>query len=107
MVGEETIMLIERLGIGAVAFYLVYVLLKQMTARNAIQADQILDLARTTISENTEALHNMSEILVNNIKQKESLVTAIHEQTTQLIAKLEGCKQSRDKQFREVLRKQP
>ncbi len=105
MVGDDTLMLIERLGVGVIAFYLVYILLKQMIARNAIQADQILELTRTTIQKNTESLDKMSDVLLNNIKQKETLVTAIHTQTDAIVAKLEGCKQSRDRQLREIYKK--
>lgn len=84
-----------------------------MIQRNYNQADALLEMARTTISQNTKAfdqtaerLDQLGDIIANNIKQKESLVTAIHEQTNQIIAKLEGCKQSRDKQLDKILRKQ-
>ena len=91
MVTEE-LMMIERIGIGAAAFFLVYLLLKKMIHRSFEQADMILNLAKDTIQRNTEALEHMQDSLIAHMKQKDLLIKI-----------MEDCKKTRDKQMQELL----
>lgn len=93
MLAEE-LGFIERIGIGAFAFILVYLLLKAMIARNFLQADMILDMAKNTIKENTEALEKMQEALIQHLKQKEIM-----------IENMTHCKKERDVQIKELLKR--
>ena len=108
---------IQDVGIGAVAFLLIYFLLRNYINRSAIQADMmmkrsyeqadaILDLARTTIQRNTEALEHMQDSLLRHMKQKDVLVEAIQDQTETFVAQMKDCKNGRDKKLAEILKKQ-
>lgn len=83
MVAEELLM-VERLGIGGAAFILVYLLLKKMQ-------DRVFSLAENTIKENTVALREMHEALMQHMKQKEPIVGEIKE-----------CKRERDEFLRRL-----
>ena len=87
MVSEELLM-IERLGIGGTAFYLVYILLKDMIKKSFAQADVILELAKSTINENTKALQKMQESLSQHIIQKDVF-----------IEEMKDCRKLRDEKF--------
>lgn len=83
MVSEELLM-VERLGIGGVAFYLVYLLLKKMQ-------DRVFSLAENTIKENTAALREMHDALMQHMKSKEPIVQEIKE-----------CRRDRDETLRRI-----
>lgn len=83
MVAEELLM-VERLGIGGAAFILVYLLLKKMQ-------DRVFSLAENTIKENTIALREMHEALIQHMKQKEPIIEEIKE-----------CKRDRDEFLRRL-----
>ena len=106
MVLSEELGFIERVGIGAFAFVLVYALLKIMIARNFVLADRVMALAEDTIKENSAALLLMKEALLDHIQQKDTIVEAIHNQTTTITSKMQDCKANRDKQLREIFKKQ-
>lgn len=69
MVAEELLM-VERLGIGGAAFILVYLLLRKMQ-------DRVFSLAENTIKENTAALKEMHEALMQHMKAKEPFIEEI------------------------------
>lgn len=69
MVAEELLM-VERLGIGGAAFILVYLLLRKMQ-------DRVFSLAESTIKENTTALRDMHEALMQHMKSKEPFIQEI------------------------------
>ena len=77
-----------------------------MIQRSFIQADKTLELVEGTIKQNSEALRVMHETILKNIQSKNTLVRAIEDQTEMFKNNLSECKQSRDKQFREIIRKQ-
>ncbi len=83
MVSEELLM-VERLGIGGAAFILVYLLLRKMQ-------DRFFSFAETTIKENTAALRDMHEALMQHMKQKEPIILEIKE-----------CKRDRDEILRRI-----
>ena len=83
MVSEELLM-VERLGIGGAAFYLVYLLLRKMQ-------DRVFTLAENTIKENTAALFKMHEALAEHIKAKEPIIEEIKE-----------CRRDRDETLRRI-----
>ncbi len=77
ILSQELMGWIERIGVGGGAFYLVYVLLKRNQERTFQQADAILDLAKTTISDNTAALEQMHESLIRYMKIKDDLLCTV------------------------------
>lgn len=83
--GSEELMLIERLGIGGSAFFLVYLLLKKMQDKAFEQSDKILKLAENVIQENTKTLQQMRDAMEAHIKQKEPFIEEVKE-----------CRRSRD-----------
>lgn len=98
MVSEE-LMMLERVGIGGTAFYLVYILLKHTQNRAFQQADAVLELARTTIqlntesfAKNTEALNKMQECLIQHMQQKDKIFDILKE-----------CRKERNDKLKEIL----
>lgn len=83
MVSEELLM-VERLGIGGVAFYLVYLLLRKMQ-------DRVFILSESTIKENTAALRQMYEALMQHMRAKEPIVLEMKE-----------CRRDRDETLRRI-----
>jgi hypothetical protein len=65
-----------------------------MISRNFQQADTIIELARTTILDNTKALENIHQALMEHIRQKEVIVD-----------KMKECRKDRDTKFTELLKK--
>lgn len=90
MVSEE-LLFIERLGVGGAAFFLVYLLLKNMTKKVFDQSDRTLNLAENVILENTKTLQQMRDALESHIKQKEPIIEQIKE-----------CRQERNGFFRSL-----
>jgi len=103
MVLAEELSLIKEVGIGAVVIYFGYLLFQSVLHRLFAQADKILELAEGTIKENTKALQQMQEILLKNIHSKDSLVTAIENQTETFVEKLHECKKGRDAQLQKII----
>jgi len=91
---SEDFALIERIGIGAFAFVLVYILLRTMITRNFILSDRVMQLAEDTIKENTKALQYMHEALIQHIRQKEDIVK-----------QMDICRKERDEQYRDMKRR--
>lgn len=83
MVSDELLM-VERIGVGATAFYLIYILLRKTQERAFAQADKVLLMAETTIKDNTTALNKMVEGLTQHMNQKDCLLEELRE--TQRIA---------------------
>ncbi len=90
MVSEE-LLFVERLGIGGAAFFLVYLLLKNVQKKVFKQSDRTLDLAENVIKENTKTLQQMRDALEIHIRQKEPFIDEIKE-----------CRRSRDEFFRTI-----
>jgi len=88
---SEELLMVERIGIGATAFILVYFLLKRTMDRAFAQADKILDMAETTIKENTIALGKMNDCLINHTKQKDLF-----------IEEMKDCRKDRNEQIKEL-----
>lgn len=78
MVSEE-LLFIERLGVGGAAFFLVYLLLKNMQKKVFEQSDRTLDLAENVIIENTKTLQQMRDELEAHRKSKEPFIEQIKE----------------------------
>ena len=90
MVSEE-LLLIERLGIGGAAFYLVYVLLKNVQKKTFELSERMLNLAETVIKENTSTLQQIRDTMESHIKQKEPIIQEFKE-----------CKRDRDEFLRRL-----
>jgi hypothetical protein len=90
MVSEE-ILLIERLGVGGAAFFLVYLLLKNVQQKLFDQSERMLNLAENVIQENTKTLQKMSDVFESHTKQKEAMVEEI-----------KVCKRERDEFLRRL-----
>lgn len=90
MVSEE-LLLIERLGIGGAAFFLVYMLLKSMQHKAFELSEKMLDLAENVIKENTITLQQMRDAFEAHMKQKEPIIEEIKE-----------CRRERDDFLRRV-----
>ncbi len=84
MVVSEELMMIERIGIGATAFILTYLLLRKTQERAFAQADRVMQMAETTIKDNTIALNKMVEGLTRHMNQKDCFMEELRE--TQRIA---------------------
>lgn len=78
MVSEE-LMLIERLGVGGAAFFLVYLLLKNMQQKVFQQADKMLSLTETVIVENTKTLQQIRDTMEVHTRQKEPIIQEFKE----------------------------
>jgi len=95
MVSEE-ILMIERIGMGAAAFILTYILLRKTQDKAFEQSDKILHMAETVIRENTTALQEMFSTLEEHIAQKDAFIQEMKECRHQ---REEGMKELRDLQF--------
>ena len=90
MISEE-LLLIERLGIGGAAFFLVYFLLKNVQKKTFELSERMLDLAETVIKENTSTLQQTRDTMEAHIKQKEPIFQELKE-----------CKRERDEFLRRL-----
>lgn len=75
----DILMLIERLGVGATAFILMYILFRKTQEKTFNQADRILAFAETTIKENTIALEKMFMCLQEHMSQKDRFIEEMRE----------------------------
>jgi len=90
MVSEE-LLLIERLGVGGAAFFLVYLLLKNVQQKVFEQSEKMLKLTETVINENTKTLQQIRDTMEAHIKQKEPI-----------IQEFKDCKRERDEFLRRL-----
>ncbi|MDD3813319.1 MAG: hypothetical protein PHZ02_01625 [Desulfocapsaceae bacterium] len=90
MVSEE-LALIERLGIGGSAFFLVYLLLKRMQEKMFEISDKMINLTENVIKENTKTLQQMRDAMETHVKQKDPLIQEFKE-----------CKRERDEFLRRL-----
>ena len=81
----EELQIIEQLGVGGAAFFLVYLLLKNMQQKVFEQSEKMLALTETVIQENTKTLQHMSDAFESHTRTKEALVEEFKE-----------CKRERD-----------
>lgn len=93
MISDELLML-ERIGVGGAAFYLVYLLLKDMQKKAFSQSYAVIELTKTIIKENTTALEKMNENLSAHIKQKDIL-----------IERIKDCRKERNEKLDELINK--
>lgn len=99
---------LKDFGFAAVAFYLVYVMLKHSQNKTFEQNDKMLEqsqkilaFAETTIKENTKALERMHEGLMTHIRQKDELI----KQNNEFIEEVNECRKKKDRMLRELLDK--
>lgn len=112
----EELTLIKDVGLGAAGIVALFYLLRMVLSWSHAQSEKtlklaedistrILQLSEKTISDNTRALERMQESLLEHMHQKESLIEAIQDQTDTFIGQMKECKNGRDKQLREILKK--
>jgi len=110
----EQLTIIKEVGLGiaglAALFYILTMVLtwshKQAEKTLKLAEDtseRILKLAEDTISKNTQALQHMQELIIQNMKSKDQLVSAIENQTDTISTKLQDCKRGRDQQLQKII----
>lgn len=90
MVSEE-LLFVERLGIGGAAFFLVYLLLKNMQQKVFELSNRMLTMAEGIIKENTTTLQEMRDEIRTHTKLKEPL-----------IEEMKACRRERDEFLRRI-----
>lgn len=81
----------KEFGFAAIAFILVYILLKQQQKEIFRQSQEILDLSKNIISANTEALTKMYAALGAHMKQKD-----------EWMEKIKDCSHERNERLKDI-----
>ena len=82
-------------------------------ARSFKQADEMVEMAKgiikdnmNTMNNNTETLKRMNDALISHMEQKDKMIEAIHIQTGTLVTSMKDCRNGRDRQLKDILKKQ-
>ena len=85
---------LKEFGFAAIAFILVYVMLKQEQKRAHMQYDKLVEFSSTIVTMNTKALTHMNDGMKNHMDQKEKFVE-----------QMKDCANGRDERFRRIEKK--